>query len=223
MNDPRGSLQLETWLIIACVVAVFVVAVVAAFRSGSKQAKLLQEFAQTRGWSYSRTDMQGITARVEVLFHEEKFNLENVMSVESGGRNLYLFECSYRTRESRRHVILGAGGLIESDYFRSAGSHVEIIERTWVDAKLLTGQVEMGNSEFARNFIVLSKDPAAARRVVGASLQQVLVEHLKAPLRNPVRIALGPGGAALLTGPHAEPERWLDLAELARRIESALK
>lgn len=219
---PSRIRLMETWLIIACVVAVFVIAVAVAYRSGNKHAKVLHEFAQARGWSYSRTDTQGITATVEALFPEQKFNLANVMSVESRGRKLYLFECGYRWRRGRGGSF-GAAALIESDRFRVVGSHVEIVERAWSDALLLAEQVEMEDSEFAQSFIVLSKDPAAARRVARASLQQVLIEHLKAPLRNPVQIALGPSGAVLLTGQHAEPKRWLDLVELAQRLESALQ
>jgi len=37
----------------------------------------------------------------------------------------------------------------------------------------------MGDSEFARTFIVTSKDPATAKKVVNESLQAVLLERMK--------------------------------------------
>jgi len=113
--------------------------------------------------------------------------------------------------------------LIESSRFRSVGSRVEIIARTWTDEKLLPGQVDLGDSKFARNFLVLSKDAASARQILNESLQAVLLAHLRKPLYNPVQIALGTGRAALLTGYIAEPERWHDLVDLGRQIESAVR
>jgi len=223
MNGIRGSLQPGTLLIIACVVGVFIAAAVMAFRSGRKHAKAVEEFAQARGWTYSRTDAQGLAAKVERLFPEETFSLDNIMTVESGERNVFLFDCGYNYREYRRGRRFGTACMIESDRFRSVGSPVEIIARTWVDEKLLSRQVEMGNTEFARNFIVLSKDTASAAKTVGESMQAVLVEHMKTPLYYPVRIALGTSGAVLLTGYTGERERWLDLVALARRIEATLR
>jgi hypothetical protein len=46
---------------------------------------------------------------------------------------------------------------------------------------------------------------------------------VKAPLYNPVRIALGTSGAVVLTGYTGEHERWLDLVALATRIEATLR
>lgn len=209
-------------LLIAGVFAVFIGAAVLAIRSNMKRSEALQELARARGWAYSRSDTLGLTARVEALFRDVDFDLSDVMVVESGDRKMHLFECAYGTG-ARRGKHFGAAILIESDRFRTVGSQMEILERVWSDALLLADQVEMEDSEFAQSFIVQSKDPAAAKRVAAhAPVQRLLVEHLKAPLHNPVRIALGPSGAVLLTALHAEPERWFDLVELARRLESAL-
>jgi hypothetical protein len=105
----------------------------------------------------------------------------------------------------------GTACLIVSDRFQSVGPRAEIIARTWADKALLSGQVDMGDTEFARSFIVRSKDPASAKAAIGEGMQEALLRHTKAPLYNPVRIAVGPSGAVVLTGYQAEPERWRDL------------
>jgi hypothetical protein len=228
MSNSQGSLPLETPLAIAFVVGIFVVAVVMAKRSSSKYTKAVQEFAQVQGWSYSDSlnDTQGITqglnAKAEELFPEEKFDVRTIMTVESGRRSVFLFDGWYGYRgRGKKH--LGNGCVIESNRFRSVGSQVEINPRNRLDGILLSGQVDMGDSEFAQHFIVQSKDATSVKKIIGESMQAVLLEHMKAPLFNPVRIAIGTSGAVLLTGYHAEPERWLDLVDLARRIESTLE
>jgi hypothetical protein len=213
----------ETMLIIACVVGAFVAAVFIAYRSGNRQAKSLQEFASTRGWNYSRIDTQGLASKIDALFPDQRFSLENIMTVESGSRNIYLFDCGYRYQENRSGGSFGSACLIESAWFRSVGTNVEIVARTWADAKLLSGQIDLDDAEFVRNFIVLSKDPATAKKIVNARMREILLAHSKAHLYNPVRIGIGPVGAVLLTGYQSEQARWLDLLDLARQIELALK
>jgi len=204
-------------------IIVGIAAVIFASRSGRKHEKAIREFAKAQGWSFSRNETQEHTARVEELFPHEKFNLAYIMTVESGSRKLFLFDGSYRHRAGRSGGQLASVCLIESSRFRFVSSRVEIIARTWADEKLLPGQVDMGDSELARNFIVLSKDPASAGQTLNDRVQAVLLAHLLKPLYNPVQIALGTGRAALLTGYIAEPERWLDLVDLGRQIESAVR
>jgi hypothetical protein len=223
MNDESGSLQPETLLIIVCVVGVFIAALFFAIRSGAKRASLMRDFARSRGWTYSRADTQGLSLKVDDLFPDQQFRLDNVMTVEAGARSLFLFDCGYHYRDKPRGGgSFGTGCLIESTKFRIVGSRTEIVARNWIDAALLPDQVDMGDAEFSRNFIVLSKDPMAAQQVVTGALQEALVAHRQSPLFNPVRIGLNAGGAVLLTGLTAEPERWTDLVELARRIEASL-
>jgi hypothetical protein len=223
MNGTQGSSQLETVLAIVCVVGVFIAAVIFAIRSGRKHEKAIRELAKAQGWNFARNETQEHTAQAEQLFPEEKFNLAYIMTVESGRRKLFLLDGTYRHRAARSGGQLVSVCLVESGRFRFVSAPVEIIARTWTDEKLLGGQVDMGDSEFARNFIVLSKDQESARQTVNDGVQAVLVAHLHKPLYNPVRIALGTGGAALLTGYIAEPERWLDLVDLGRQIESSVR
>jgi hypothetical protein len=223
MNGTQGSSQLGTALTVVCIVAVFVAATIFAIRSGRKHEKAIRELAKAQGWGFARNETQEHTAQVEGLFPEEKFNLGYVMTVESGRRKLFLLDGTYGNRAGRYGGHLVSVCLVDSSQFRSVSSPVEIISRTWTDEKLLRGQVDMGDSEFARNFIVLSKDQASARQTVNDSVQAVLLAHLHKPLYNPVRIGLGTGRAVLLTGYIAEPERWLDLVDLGRQIESAAR
>ena len=102
-------------------------------------------------------------------------------------------------------------------------SRVEIIARNWVDATLLRKQVDMGDSEFARNFIVLSQDAASARRILSQPVQAALLAHRDRALAYRVQIALGKGRAALLAGGIDEQQRWRDLVDLGRAIESAVQ
>jgi len=214
---------MSTPSIIAVVVAAVVVLVVLAARSNTKHAKRLQEFASTQGWGYSRMDTQGLSGRVEEIFVEEKFNLTNIMTVESGVRNVFLFDCVYSYRNSRGHGSFGTACLIMSDRFKQVDLRVEIIARTRADALLLSDQIDMGNTEFARHFIVQAKDAVAANGIVNAKMQDMLLEHTKSPLFNPVRIGLGPSGAIVLTGYNGEQERWLDLVKLAYQVESTVE
>ena len=214
---------MSTPLIITAVVVAIVALIVLAGRSNTKHAKSVERFASTQGWGYSRIDTQGLSGRVEELFVEEKFTLTNIMTVESGVRNVFLFDCVYSYRNSGRPGNFGTACLILSDPFKRVGTGVEIIARTRADVLLLSDQVDMGNTEFARHFIVQAKDAAAAHRIVNAKMQDMLLEHTKSPLFNPVRIGLGPSGAVLLTGYHAEHERWHDLVKLAYQVESTLE
>jgi hypothetical protein len=80
----------------------------------------------------------------------------------------------------------------------------------------------MGDSEFARNFIVTSKDSTMAKRVISEPLQAVLFESMRNSL-NYDEINIGPGGAVIITGAYKPFEEYLALVDLARRIESAFQ
>ena len=82
--------------------------------------------------------------------------------------------------------------------------------------------VDMGESLFARKFLVLSKNPAPAKEIVNDLIQAVMLNHLENPLLNPVSVYIGPGGIVVLTGHTVEHERLQELIDLARRIEAAV-
>ena len=223
MSDTQASMQPGTLVAVVFVAAIFLAAVILAIRYSRKHESAMRELAQTQGWGFTRGDAGGYAARLEELFPEYSFGVGYAMSVETGARNLVLLDGSYSNRAGRPSSRPAAICLIESSRLRSVGARVEIIGRTWVDEKLLPGQVQMGDTEFARQFIVLSKDPASAKGTVSESLQAMLVAHAIRPLYNPVHIAIGTGKAAVMTGSADEPERWRDLVHLARELEAAVR
>jgi hypothetical protein len=214
-------MQMETMLIIACVVGVLVIAVFFAVRSNTKRASMIEDFARTRGWSYVRTDTPGLSAKIAAFFPDEEFRLNNIVTVETGKRTVVFFDCRYQSRKRRKDGGFATGCLIESDRFRIVGSRMEIMSRNWAAEAILTNQVDTGTAAFSRDYIVVSTDAASASRALTAALQEVLVAHRR-PLFNPVRIGLSASGAVLLTGLNAEAERWLDLVDVARKMEESL-
>jgi hypothetical protein len=79
-------------------------------------------------------------------------------------------------------------------------------------------KVEMGETPFARKFLVLSKDPGSAKRIVNESIQAIFLENISNPHYNPTSVTIGPGGAVVLTGRTAEPERLQDLFRTRTKV-----
>ena len=222
MSDERGTIEPGTILIIVCVISVFAIALFYAARSNTKRGSMIQDFARAHGWNYAKTDIQGLSAKIDPYFPDSVFHLDNIVTIGSNGSSIHFFDCGYHYRERRRGDMFGNGCVIESDRFRTVHTQLEIVARNWADAAMLSDQVAWEDSEFFRNFIVISKDQAAAREVLSTAVQQVLLEHCRKPLFNPVRISITKNGAVILTGLNAEPERWLDLIDLAQRVEAGL-
>lgn len=235
MSEPRWSVQFETVLQVLVVVGIFAVALVYAIRWNRAHSKAEVEFAEAQGWTYTlaHRDPHGLAERVEAglkkVSPEKKFDLETIMTVESGWRRVFLFRCNYSKAEWAAGKTSPASGcLIQSNRFKSVASHVEV---TWkperghgADAALPSRQAGRDDSEFARYFNVRSSDPASAKETVSESIQEVLLEHRKAPLvesAESLAIAIGPGGGVALMWGNASPEQWLQLLDLCRRIESA--
>ncbi len=222
----------QTWstlkvpVIVITVIVGITVLVVIISRISKKQERAEKQFAQSQGWIYTESynDPQGRTqelaGKLEKVCPEKKFKLNNSMTVESGKRHILLFSCWYNVRDWGPKDHLGFACLIESDRFGSVNSQVDVSGRGSLDSLLLSNQVPMGDSEFARNFIVTSKDSTTAKRVVSESLQAVLLESMREPLGYD-EINIGPGGTVLLTGAYKTFEEYLALVDLARRIESA--
>ncbi|MDI6771973.1 MAG: hypothetical protein QME77_05225 [bacterium] len=234
MSEPRGSMQLETLLQALFVVGIFAVALVYAIRWNRAHTKAETEFAQAQGWTYTlaHNDPHGLTKRLadslERVAPERKFDLQSIMTVESGWRRVFLFRGRYRrmyrVREWERKDNPGSACLIQSNRFKSVGSPVEIRWNYRADADPPPRGVGAGDSEFTWNFTVSSRDPASAKETVNESIQEVLLEHKKAPLvesAESLAIAIGPGGVVAMMWGYASPEQWLQLLDLCRRIESA--
>ena len=101
---------------------------------------------------------------------------------------------------------------------------VGISPKTMLDSTLTSGKVDMGDTEFARVYIVSSSDHAEARAVVTEPLQQMLVDYKNSPdFIGNFEISLGPGGAVILNWSQALPDDWLALADMGRRFASAMR
>jgi hypothetical protein len=87
---------------------------------------------------------------------------------------------------------------------------------------LLSGQVQLDDSAFARQFIVISDAPSAARLLLDSSLQEVLLAYAAQPLYARVEIVIGPGRIALITPCITENESWHTLLDVGRKIESVI-
>lgn len=217
-------LKIKVPVIIVSVLAFIALLVICSSYSSRKRLRETIAYAETQGWDFSRDDTLGLKALVEELFYDQIFDVNSVITVEAGIRNVYLFNCYYYFRvgqSSKGHW--GTACLIQSKAFKQVSAPVLLCEKNWADQMLLSDKVDMGDTPFAREFIVQCKQPTEAQLIINASVQAILLEHMKQPLFNRVEVAVGPGGAAFLTGDTNEHERWHDLIDLARRIETAMR
>lgn len=222
-NSPVW-LKMKVPLIIICVIGFLAALIKFINYEDRKELRAAREYAQAKGWSFSLKDSQGLKARVAEILWDLNFEMYYIRTVETGQRNLYLFDCSYKNREAtaRVHDSHGTACFIQSNRFNSRGAPLDIAERDWTEV-MQSDKVDMGESLFAQKFLVLSKYPAMTKEIVNKSIQSIMLDHSEKPLYNPVGISIGPGGAVVLTGRTLEHERLQDLIDLARRIEAAVE
>jgi hypothetical protein len=222
-NSPVW-LKLKIPVIVLCVIA-FLAAVIALSRhQGQRELKVAQEYAQSQGWGFSRNAEESFTNEVAKVLSEYKFHLYHIRTVATGQRNLYLFDCSYNNRDAgpRSHDSHGSACLVQSDRFNSIAVPVEITTRDWTEV-MVSDQVDMGETPFAQQFLVQSKDPDSAKRVVNESIRAILLEQISRTLSYRFSVTIGPGGAVVMTGQTAEPEVLQDILELGRKLESSMR
>ncbi|MCK5767174.1 MAG: hypothetical protein KAH35_02210, partial [Candidatus Atribacteria bacterium] len=218
-------LKIKVPLIILCVISFLTALMAYIHYARQNELRAIREYAQDQGWSFSQNDTQGLKTKVAKIFWDLKdFDLYYIRTVEIGKLNLYLFDCSYLYRKEldADAYSYGTACLIESDRFHSGDVSVDIVRRDWTEV-MLSDKIDLGESLFARKFLVLSKDPVPAKEIVNYSIQAIMLSHLKKPLINPVNVYIGPGGAVVLTGATLEHERLQDLIDLARRIEAEVE
>jgi hypothetical protein len=216
--------QYKTPLVVIGIIC-FIAGVIAFVRYEARvEQRAVQGYAQSQGWGFARFDSQGLKEQIESIWQENNVSPYFIRTVETGKRSLYLFECSYKGKNAsaRTSYYYATACLVHSERFRSVTAPVQIVPRDW-SAVLTSDQVDMGNSQFAEKFLVLSENPSPAREIVNESIQSILLEHDKKPLFNPVKFAIGPAGAVLIMDRNFEHERLQDLIELARRIEAAVE
>lgn len=215
-------------VMVVSVIAILTILVFFAVHMMNKEAKVEKEFAEFQGWTYTegRNDPQGLIraleSRLEEVCPKKYFNVESSMLVESGRRSIVLFRCAFKDQEWRHKRRRGLACLIESDRFGPMDSLVDIIALGSLDLFGISDKVDMDDSEFARKFIVTSKNPALAKRVVSESLQAILLEG-RMKIDDYYEIIIGPGGAVIITWVYKRPDEYLALVDLAREIESAFK
>ena len=218
-------LKMKVPLIIFCVVGLLIALMGYMRHQRGKELQATREYAQDQGWRFSENDTQGLKTRaLKILWDLKNFDLYSIRTVETGKRNLYLFDCKYLYIKDvdTDDFAYGTACLIESGRFHSGGVSVDICKRDWTE-KMQSDKVDMGESLFSQKFLVLSKDPDPAKEIVNDAIQAVMLNHLGNPLFNPVTVHIGPGGAVVLTGHTVEHERLQDLIDLARRIEAAVE
>ena len=93
--------------------------------------------------------------------------------------------------------------------------------RDWTEV-MESDKVEIGESPFAQEFVVQSKDSGSAKGIVNEAIQAILLEHkhMQKPPYN--RVTIGHGGAEVLIERTAEQEELQDILELARKLESVV-
>ena len=239
LSDWVGGLQVwksPIWLkhkvlIIILVIIGSLVVLFAYLRyEGQKEQQVVQKYAEGQGWSFShRDETQEIKARVEKIFRDFQFDDPYwIRIVETGQRNIFLFNCSYKHRKAsaRSHNSNKIACLIQSERFRPTGIPVTICIQEWGGIMLSLmrwDEVAMENPLFAEKFLVLSEDPAMAREIVNESMQSMLLDYVRRPDYTPASITIGPGGAVVMTQQDLKHERLQDLIDLARLIETTAK
>jgi hypothetical protein len=222
-NSPVW-IKLKVPLIIIGVIC-FIAGVLAFSRhQDKKELQAARDYAQAQGWGFSRDAAPELKTRAEAILANLYFTMKYISTIETGQRSLYLFNCTYKNRSSsgRKNYSYGIACLVESKRFRSAVVPVEIVARDWTEM-MNSDRVDMGNSPFAQDFLVLSKDPGAAKEIVNDAVQATILEHSKKPSYNPVSITIGSGGAVVLTASTAAPEQLQEIIDLVRRIEAAVE
>jgi len=217
-------LKLKIPLIVIGVIGLFASIIAFARYEGRLELQAVREYADAQGWHFTHDDPERLTAQIANIWWDLKYTLHYVRTVETGARRLYLFDCSYKHKEAvgRSSDSKGTACLVQSERFIFIKAPVEIIMRDWSEV-MQSDKLDMGDSPFAQKFLVLSKNPASARKTVNESIQAIMLEHLKKPLHNPVRIDIAPGGAIVLTDRTFDHDRLQDLLDLARQIEAAVE
>jgi len=210
--------------VIIIVVAGFLFALITFIhRQNLRELRKIQEYAQSQGWGFARNDTAEFKQQVANILQDLRFFLRNIRTVETGKKNIYIFDCSYKLKDARSGIddSQGTACLIQSDRFRTIQTPVDVITRDWTEF-MISDKVDLGPSPFTKDWLVLSKDADSARETVNESIQSVLLDHLRQPDHNSVSVTIGPGGAVVLTGRITEQERLQGLIELALRLESAM-
>ena len=95
-------LKLKVPIIILVVVGSLVILFAYLRYEGQKEQQAVQKYAEGQGWNFSRWDeTKDIKTRIEKIFRDFQFDdLYWIRTVETGQRNIFLFNCSYKHRKA---------------------------------------------------------------------------------------------------------------------------
>ncbi len=212
----------RTVITAAGIVSVIVAALVLSLWSNRNHRNAVRTFALAQGWQIAEGDPAGVSPRIGHLFPDRTFLSEQTITVESRARQIYLADGTYSHHGPKADAHLASACVLDSDALAAVPCRIEISSNLWVDKALLSGQVTLEDSPFSQEFLVLSEDPEAARRLLGARLQQVLLAHTAQPRCSPVEVAIGKGRIVLIARKIDEMDCWNGLVALAKEIEAAL-
>jgi len=229
-----GPVSLKVPLIVAAVVLGVVALLWLAVSSNKKEDQAIRKFAADQGWTcvFRSDEPEGLVPRIETKLEtvspEIDFDVHAVMTSRDWGIALYLVRGRYRNKDSRsRSDWRYSACLVESERFRWVGAQVDVRAGTpslLEDPFTKFKPVDTGGSGFSRDFTVYSRKPVVALNVVNGSMQAIFLEWKDSPLFDQLDfvVSIGPGGAVVRMDGAASLEEWRAMADLARRIESAM-
>lgn len=229
-----GPVSLKVPLIVAAVVLGVVALVWFAVWSNKKEDQAIRNFSAAQGWTcvFRSDEPEGLVPRIEAKLEtvspEIDFDVHAVMTSRDWGTGLYLVRGRYRNKDSRsRSDWRYSSCLVESERFRWVRMQVDVRAGTpslLEDPFTKFKPVDTGGSGFSRYFTVYSRDPGVALNVVNGSMQAIFLAGKGSPLfdQPDFVVSIGPGGALVRMDGAASLVEWRAMADLARRIESAM-
>ena len=86
-------LKIKVPLIILCIIGFLIALMAYIHYERRNELQAVREYAQDQGWSFSKNDTTGLKTKVTKIFWDLKdFDLYYIRTVETGQRNLYLFD-----------------------------------------------------------------------------------------------------------------------------------
>ena len=197
--------------------------------SNIKRLQDIQDYARNNGWTFSLQDTEGLKERIEHVFYDRLFEPSCIFTVETGDRTISLFDCWHKHCKAMANVRehRATGCLIESARFNRRSNRIieplVISEYLVINETLVEQEVRLDDSPSSRQFVVHSMAPASARQALNPAIQSLILKFNENSPNVSLQVAIGPAGAVVLTEETLEHDRWQQLIQLARDIESAVE
>lgn len=196
-------------------------ALVSSIRQGAQMRKRVSAYAALHGWSVSRLGDARLSALLEEVAPEDKWDPNEVMQVERPPESVYLFGYNVRPKQGRSNGSTGNACLAEHTGRVHQGP-VEISTRVPGLDKLAGDRVKVGSEEFRNKFTVTCVRPEEALNSVNAEVERILLDHVAG---SGWTIGVTIAGRRVLVSSHwAETEQdWDYLIAMARRLRAAVR